>query len=200
MNAKTLIIAAAALLLANLSLAGESLPLKSVNKANEIIDAAIEAHGGAEALEGLETLIQKQDFLNIATGQSRKPGPPYDRNRVSNFNAIDVANEIFVSRNQGEGGGEQIHEHHHQARGRDVDAVLGGGHLEGDIWGGEQGSDPDILPIGPVVGESSPLINTLPTIGKPKPEPVPNAGQGAWLYQLAAFFDWLGTALRFQNL
>ena len=101
MNAKTLIMSAAALLLANLSLAGESLPLKSVNKANEIIDAAIEAHGGAEALEGLETLIQKQDFLNIATGQSRKPGPPYDRNRVSNFNAIDVANEIFVSRNQG---------------------------------------------------------------------------------------------------
>ena len=50
-------------------------------------------------------MIQKQDFLNIATGQSRKPGPPYDRNRVSNFNAIDVANEIFVSRNQGEGGG-----------------------------------------------------------------------------------------------
>ena len=45
---------AAALLLANLSLAGESLPLKSVNKANEIIDAAIEAHGGAEALEGLD--------------------------------------------------------------------------------------------------------------------------------------------------
>ena len=80
------------------------------------------------------------------------------------------------------------------------DAVLGGGHLEGDIWGGEQGSDPDILPIGPVVGESTPLINTLPTVGKPKPEPVPNAGQGAWLYQLGAFFDWLGTALRFPNL
>jgi glyoxylase-like metal-dependent hydrolase (beta-lactamase superfamily II) len=105
MRTPILTLAAIFALLANVALAGESLPLKSVNKANEIIDAAIEAHGGAEALESLETLIQKQDFLNIATGQSRKPGPPYDRNRVSNFNAIDVANEIFVSRNQGEGGG-----------------------------------------------------------------------------------------------
>ena len=98
-------LAAVCALLANMALAGESLPLKSVNKAGEIIDAAIEAHGGAEALGGLETLIQKQDFLNIATGQSRKPGPPYDRNRASNFNAIDVENEIFVNRNQGAGGG-----------------------------------------------------------------------------------------------
>ena len=105
MNAKSFIIAAAILMLSNMASAAESLPLQSVNKAGEIIDAAIEAHGGAEALEGLETLVQKQDFLNIATGQSRKPGPPYDRSRVSNFNAIDVANEIFVSRNQGEGGG-----------------------------------------------------------------------------------------------
>jgi len=80
------------------------------------------------------------------------------------------------------------------------DAVHGAGHVEGDIWGGEQGSEPDILPIGPIVGESTPLINTLPGAGKPKPQPVPNAGQGGWLYQLGAFFDWLGTALRIQNL
>ena len=105
MKATTLILAAATALLANLALAAETLPLKSVNKANEIIDAAIEAHGGAEALDGLQTLAQKTEFLNIATGQSRKPGPPYDRSRNSNFNAIDLENEIFVNRNRGEGGG-----------------------------------------------------------------------------------------------
>ena len=71
MNAKTLIIAAAALLLANLSLAGESLPLKSVNKANEIIDAAIEAHGGAEALGQLETLAQKAEAVVVCDAAPR---------------------------------------------------------------------------------------------------------------------------------
>ena len=33
--------------------AEDTLPLKSVNKANEIIDAALEAHGGAELLTNL---------------------------------------------------------------------------------------------------------------------------------------------------
>ena len=105
MKATTLILAAAAALMANITLAAETLPLQSVNKANEVIDAAIEAHGGKEALDGLRTLAQKQEFLNIATGQSRKPGPPYDRSRTATFNAIDLENEIFVNRNRGEGGG-----------------------------------------------------------------------------------------------
>jgi len=105
MKAIMFLSAAAFTLLANAALAGESLPLQSVNKANEIIDAAIEAHGGAEALDGLRTLAQKQETVNIATGQSRKPGPPYDRSRTTGFSAIDLENEIFVNRNRGEGGG-----------------------------------------------------------------------------------------------
>ncbi|MCU0989127.1 MAG: hypothetical protein MUE63_05980, partial [Xanthomonadales bacterium] len=78
---------------------------ESVNKANTIIDAAIEAHGGAAALDALRTVVQKQDFVTWATGQSRRPGPPWDRAEVSNFNAIDLENEIFVNHNAGEGGG-----------------------------------------------------------------------------------------------
>jgi glyoxylase-like metal-dependent hydrolase (beta-lactamase superfamily II) len=105
MKTLTITLAAVCALLANGATAGESLPLRSVNKANEIIDAAIEAHGGAEALDGLKTLTQKQTFVNTATGQSRKPGPPYDRGRSANFNAIDLENQIFVNRNEGEGGG-----------------------------------------------------------------------------------------------
>jgi glyoxylase-like metal-dependent hydrolase (beta-lactamase superfamily II) len=97
--------AATALLLVCGSLTAESIPLKSVNKANEVIDAAIEAHGGADALDGLTTLARKSEFVTIATGQSRKPGPPYDKGRQSNLNAIDLENEIFVNQTRGEGGG-----------------------------------------------------------------------------------------------
>lgn len=100
-----LILTAAALLLASGAAPAESLPLQSVNKANAVIDAAIEAHGGAAALDALRTVVQKQDFVTWATGQSRRPGPPWDRAEVSNFNAIDLENEIFVNHNAGEGGG-----------------------------------------------------------------------------------------------
>jgi glyoxylase-like metal-dependent hydrolase (beta-lactamase superfamily II) len=102
---KLLIPVAMTLSLACGSLTAESLPLKSVNKANEVIDAAIEAHGGAEALDGLTTLVQKTEFVTFATGQSRKPGPPYDQGSQTNFNAIDLENNIFVNHTKGEGGG-----------------------------------------------------------------------------------------------
>lgn len=87
------------------NLIAESLPLQSVNKAGKVIDAAIEAHGGAEAITNLNTLVQKAEFVNFATGQSRKPGPPYDRGQQTNFNAIDLENDIFVTHNKGEGSG-----------------------------------------------------------------------------------------------
>jgi hypothetical protein len=80
------------------------------------------------------------------------------------------------------------------------DAVRGAGHAEGDIWGGEQGSDPEVTPFGPVVGESMPVINTLPKGGKLAPDPVPNGGQAGWIYQLARFFEWLGVAPSFSKL
>jgi glyoxylase-like metal-dependent hydrolase (beta-lactamase superfamily II) len=87
------------------SLFAETLPLKSVNKAGEVIDAAIEAHGGAENISNLKTLVRKSEYNNIATGQSRKPGPPYDKSQTWGFNAIDLENEIFVAKTNGEGGG-----------------------------------------------------------------------------------------------
>ncbi len=83
----------------------ESVPLNAVNKANEVIDAAIEAHGGADALDGLKTYVQEVKFINYAVGQSRKPGEPWDRNVTDSFVALDLENEIFVTRNAGEGGG-----------------------------------------------------------------------------------------------
>jgi len=101
---KTLL-AAAVVLLACSSLNADSLPMKSVNKASEVIDAAVAAHGGAEAIGNLKSLVQKSEFVNIATGQSRKPGPPYDRAQSSNVNAIDLENEVFFTHNAGTGGG-----------------------------------------------------------------------------------------------
>jgi len=105
MKTRFLIPAATALLLACGNLFAESLPLQSVNKAGEVIDAAIEAHGGIEAITNLNTLVRKADFVNFATGQSRKPGPPYDQGQTVNFNAIDLENDIFITHNKGEGGG-----------------------------------------------------------------------------------------------
>ena len=105
MKTKFLSPAAMVLLFTSANLVAESLPLQSVNKAGDVIDAAIEAHGGAEAISNLNTLVRKADFVNYATGQSRKPGPPYDQGRTVNFNAIDLENDIFVTHNSGEGGG-----------------------------------------------------------------------------------------------
>ena len=64
MKTKYRVCALGVLLLAGAPLWAESLPLKSMNKAGEVIDAAIEAHGGAEALAGLETIIQKSEFTS----------------------------------------------------------------------------------------------------------------------------------------
>lgn len=104
MNQKILV-TVSVLLLASGSVLAESLPLQSVNKAGEVIDAAIEAHGGAENISNLKTLVRKSEFINFATGQSRKPGPPFDQGQQMNFNAMDLENDIFVARNKGEGGG-----------------------------------------------------------------------------------------------
>jgi hypothetical protein len=77
------------------------------------------------------------------------------------------------------------------------DAVLGAGHADGDIWGGEQGSDPEIGPVGPSRDEALPLINTTPIAKKPKPDPAPGAGAAGWLYQLGMMMEWLSASLRF---
>jgi glyoxylase-like metal-dependent hydrolase (beta-lactamase superfamily II) len=99
------VLIATILLLACGAVPADSLPLQSVNKANAVIGAAVEAYGGAQALEALQTVAQKQNFTTYATGQSRKPGPPWDQSKVSNFNAIDLENEVFFNHNAGTGGG-----------------------------------------------------------------------------------------------
>ena len=85
--------------------AEDTLPLTSVNKANEIIDAALAAHGGADKLEKLNSLVQESTFTNYAVGQSRQANPPWDKGEAVNLNAIDFEKGVFVARSKGAGGG-----------------------------------------------------------------------------------------------
>jgi len=102
---RTALLALAGLFAFGSTLADETLPLRSVNQANAVIDAALEAHGGAEALAALHTVIQQSKGVNWQTGQSRKPGPPWDKGSFETLNAIDTESNIFYNRNRGEGGG-----------------------------------------------------------------------------------------------
>ena len=108
MNRIIVLSAVASLFVAASLQAEETLPLKSVNKANEVIDAALEAHGGADNLAKLNSLVQESRFVNYANGQSRKPGPPWDKGEQESFNAIDFEKGLFVTRNAGFGGGYEF--------------------------------------------------------------------------------------------
>ncbi len=96
---------ASLLLVAGSTTAEETIPLSAVNKAAAVIDAAIEAYGGAEALSNLNRVARKSKFTTWATNQSLTPGAPWDEGHASNFAAIDLENEQFRGANKGTGGG-----------------------------------------------------------------------------------------------
>ena len=96
---------AAGLALSAAAPAEDTIPLRAVNKAGEVIDAAIEAYGGAEALQNLRTVARKSTFTTWATNQSRKPGPPWDEGTQENFQAVDLEDRIYVTENSGVAGG-----------------------------------------------------------------------------------------------
>lgn len=106
MNKITAITMTASLLLASfLTNAEDTLPLNAVNRANEVIDAAIEAYGGDEAISALNSVVQKSHFTTWATNQSKRPGPPWDQNEQKVFNAINFEDQVYVGKNKGSGGG-----------------------------------------------------------------------------------------------
>ena len=49
--------------------ATETLPLKSVNKANDIIDAALQAHGGAETVK--RSLVRAATCVAMSCGSKK---------------------------------------------------------------------------------------------------------------------------------
>ena len=100
-----LAIATSLMLVTPLLSAEDTLPLKAVNRAGEVIDAALEAYGGAEAISNLNSVARKSHFTTWATNQSRSPGSPWDDNEQMIFSAIDFENQTFVGKNKGSGGG-----------------------------------------------------------------------------------------------
>ena len=98
-------IAAGLVLATSLVSAEDTLPLQAVNKAGEVIDAALAAYGGAEEIANLNSVERKSHFTTWATNQSRSPGPPWDENEQMSFSAVDFENETFVGKNKGSGGG-----------------------------------------------------------------------------------------------
>ena len=78
---------------------------ENAEKTSAVIDAAIEAHGGAERLGAIETVVVEADTRAWLVNQSQGTEAPWDQTVAKLYNAIDLKNERFVSRNWGEGAG-----------------------------------------------------------------------------------------------
>ncbi len=88
------------LLLLNSGVTAQNLTQVSVDKALEVIQQVIEAYGGAERLNALNSVAIEFETDNFAVNQSRKPGPPWDINKVKGSSMIDFENQWFVGNNQ----------------------------------------------------------------------------------------------------
>ena len=87
----------------------DNLTQANSERASAIIDAAVTAYGGAKKLDALQSLVIENEDVGYATGQSRKPEPPWDKNHSRGLSAVDFENEVFVTRNSGTGGGFEFH-------------------------------------------------------------------------------------------
>lgn len=77
----------------------------NVDKAQEIIAAAVEAHGGSALTDELKTLTIEHETVNYSVDQSRATEPPWDKSTASGVNSIDLDNSLFVNRAVNNGGG-----------------------------------------------------------------------------------------------
>lgn len=86
----------------------ENLTQANVEKAQAVIDSAVEAHGGSERLSALNSIVIEHESITVAVGQSRNPEPPWDRNSASGISAVDLQNSVFVTKNSGTAGGSSF--------------------------------------------------------------------------------------------
>ncbi|MFK8022161.1 MAG: MBL fold metallo-hydrolase [Pseudomonadales bacterium] len=93
-----------AMLLSN-HLAALSITEERVNKAAEIVQQAVEAHGGKEALSKLNALVIEHRTEGFSVQQSRKPEAPWDKYFSQGTSAIEPASEVFTSFTSGASGG-----------------------------------------------------------------------------------------------
>lgn len=94
----------AGLLAASLASAG-TITEKNVERAQAVIDAAVKAHGGADGLGALETLLIEHDTVIYAVDQSRGAEPPWDEGESRGFDAIDLDAPAYVARTATVSGG-----------------------------------------------------------------------------------------------
>jgi len=87
--------------------AEQTITEKNVEKAREIIDAAVAAHGGDAGLDSIETMIVKHDSIGYAVGQSLGTEAPWDENKQPGMDAIDFDDSVFYTYNEFNGGGFQ---------------------------------------------------------------------------------------------
>ncbi len=76
----------------------------NAEKVNEIVAAAVKAHGG-DRLADLRTLYIEQQGVNYGVGQSRGTEPPWDKSDSDGFDAIDLENSRFATQASFAGGG-----------------------------------------------------------------------------------------------
>jgi glyoxylase-like metal-dependent hydrolase (beta-lactamase superfamily II) len=105
MRSRIIFAITAGLLAADGAFAEDTIPLNAVNKANEVIDAVLEAYGGAETIANLNRVARKSHFTTWATNQSLRPDPPWDKAETENVQAIDLQAQQFRAYNAGSGGG-----------------------------------------------------------------------------------------------
>jgi len=101
---RILVLALASTLASSLACA-ENFTQSNVEKAQGIIAAAIEAHGGEALLDDLHTLTIENATINYSVDQSRSAEPPWDRSEAGGIDAIDLDNSIFVNDAENNGGG-----------------------------------------------------------------------------------------------
>ena len=70
---------------------------ENAEKTSAVIDAAIEAHGGAERLGAIETVVVEADTRAWLVNQSKGTEAPWDQTVAKLYNAVDLKNERFVS-------------------------------------------------------------------------------------------------------
>ena len=91
--------------LASSLVCAENFTQSNVEKAQEIIAAATEAHGGDALLNDLRTLVITNETINYSVDQSRSAEPPWDKSESKGTNVIDLDRSIFVNNAKGTGGG-----------------------------------------------------------------------------------------------
>lgn len=78
---------------------------ENVEKSQELIANVLQAYGGADKIAGIEQVKVDYQVTNIAVGQSRKPGPPWDTNSNQRSTAFDFSKQITATSFNGENAG-----------------------------------------------------------------------------------------------